>query len=98
MKLSGNPGAFFFVRFDQLSVHTSERLFYPLTVGDVLHNTRYSVNTGCTFDGKVGDEYVSLAKLWIHVFHLVSDDFASETLIQSFFNDSLKHSPVQYFV
>src|SRR2546428_68159 len=75
----------------------SQRLFGPLTVSDVLQNTSDSIDAGGTFDGKVRCEYVPFAKPRIRVFHLVSDDSTSETLIQFFLDAGLKHPLVQYF-
>src|SRR5262249_4507964 len=53
-----------------------------VTLGNVLHYARDAIDAGGTFNGKVGDEYVSFAKLGIRILHFESDDFTSKTSIQ----------------
>src|SRR5262252_9124744 len=68
----------------------------PAALGNVLHYACDAIDAGGTFNGKVGDEYVSFAEFRIRIFHLVSDDFTPKTSIQFLFHHGLKNPSVQH--
>jgi hypothetical protein len=66
--------------------------FQTLALSDVLKNASGSNNTCSSFNGKIRDRYVSLSKVGIRVFHLISDSVPLKTFIELWLDDGFKHA------